>query len=164
MKRKKSKKINTAALAAAFAALVFLVIAIVGLCIDWMGWVDTENKLTATITELADGRNDVTELLHMYDGYDAMYAFALITVIAGGVGFALAAASAMFKIKLIKFAAVIICAITLVSAIVALICTYSFCGNDFYKLLEPTPAIGAWLLTIGGALCGLSGAVAAIQN
>ena len=164
MSRRKSKKLNTAALAVAVVALIGLVVAIVGLFVDWMGWTELENPITATLKDLADGRNPMTEALHMYDGYDTMYAFALITVIAGGIGFICATASVLFRVKIIKFVAMIVCAIALVSAIVTIICTYSFCGNDFYKLLDPAPAIGAWLLTIGGAVCGLAGAAATIQN
>ena len=159
MVKRKTKKLNTAALIAAAIALVGLVLVIVGLLIDWVSLTISlplvgDSTITAT---LADCGGE-----YAAEGFDAMNAFAIITVVVAAVSFLASAATLALKNKAVKLAAVIAAAAAIVCAIITIICTYSYCGDETV-FASAAPAIGAWLLTVGGAIEGLAGAYAALK-
>ncbi len=164
MAKKKSNKLNAVALAAAAIALVGLVLTIVGLCTDWVTVsVDTFLGGGSTSFTLGDLGGD-----YAADGYDAMNSLAIITVVVSALAFVLAAATMIAKKGALKLLTVILSAAAIVCAVVAVICTYTYCGDglDLGDLVSggAAPAAGAWLLTVGGVICGLGGAYAALKS
>ena len=160
MAKSKSKKLNIAVVIAAIIALAGLALTIVGILTDWV----SANEYGGTFSAISQLRGDISEALGVYEGFDAAYAFAIITIVVAAITFIGAVAELIMKKKLLKLIVAIFAAATIVCAIVALICTYTLCGNAWYKLAEAAPAIGAWLLTVGGVLCGLGGAYAALKG
>ena len=159
-RKRKAKSLNVMAAVAALIALIGLALTIVGIVTDWV----TASEYGGTFGEIADFRNVATEKLGLYEGFDAAYSFAIITIVLSAITFIGSVMTMLIRPKFLKFITVIAAAVTVVSAIVALICTYTLCGNTWYSLVEATPAIGAWLLTIGGVLCGLAGAYATLNS
>lgn len=168
MAKRKSKKLNTVALAAVAATLVFLALAVTGMLIDWVSVPNIGHGLGEALGQDAPERIGFTlaECATEWEveEYNAMNALAIVTVVAAALTFVGAAATMITGNKLVKFAAMALGAVTLVCAIIAIVLTYSYCDNTLIALADGTPAIGAWLLTIGGALCGLAGAAAAIKS
>ena len=160
MVKRKTKKLNTAALVAAAIALVGLVLVIVGLVIDWVSLTISvplvgDSTITAT---LADCGGE-----YAAEGFDAMNTFAIITVVATALCFLASAATLVLKNKMVKLVAVILAAVTIVCAIITIICTFSYCGDEGV-FASAAPAIGAWLLTVGGVIGGLACAYAALKT
>ena len=71
--------------------------------------------------------------------------------------------------KLFRFLLVIVAIVCVVSGVVSIITSFTFCDKislDGGWLAKGTysPAIGAWLTAIGGALAGLFGVFAAVKS
>ena len=145
---KRKSKMNTAALVGAAVALIMLVLVIVGICVDWMSVANVPGSIIDDIldTDIGDRIGyALTECEWEADALGAMTAFAYITIAASALTFLSATASVF-------------------SAVVVLICTYNYCGDTVLSALDAAPAIGAWLMTIGGVLCGLAGALTALKS
>ena len=164
---KRKSKMNTAALGGAAVALIMLVLVIVGICVDWMSVVNVPGSIIDDVfdTDIGDRIGyALTECEWEADALGAMTAFAYITIAASALTFLSATATVFAKKSILKFVTMILAAITVVSAVVVLICTYNYCGDTVLSALDAAPAIGAWLMTIGGVLCGLAGALTALKS
>lgn len=167
MKKMASKKLNTNAIIAIVVAIVGLVLVIVGLSIDWVTVKVGEMSETGVLKDLADMNDGYKAMADKsMDGYDAMVAFIYVTLAAGIIAVIAAAASVFINAKIVKGIAVGAGAVTLICAILALVFTFVFCNNELLKLggMEMVPAIGAWLLVIGGVVCGAGSAAVAKAN
>ena len=153
-KSKKSKKTNTVALIAAALVVVGLILVIVGMVTNWIGVSDEFLKMS-DINEANDVYKKLTD--KSLDGYDAMNAFMIITVIVAAITLVGAGVGLVLKIKIIRLVVAVAAVLTVLAAILALVFTYQFCDKFGSGLIEYTPAVGAWLLTIGGVLAGLGG-------
>lgn len=160
-----SKKLNTNAIIALAVAIVGLVLVIVGITLDWLsttvsfgGMSMTESVKLGDMAKM-DGLNEVS-------GYSAMVAFAYITLSAGIIAVIAAAVSAFIDMKLVKTVAIGAGAVALVCAILTIIFEFVFCNAEGMKTEVSTnmPAIGAWLLVIGGVICGAGSAAVAKAN
>ena len=164
---KRKSKMNTAALGGAAVALIMLVLVIVGICVDWMSVVNVPGSIIDDVfdTDIGDRIGyALTECEWEADALGAMTAFAYITIAASALTFLSATATVFAKKSILKFVTMILAAITVVSAVVVLICTYNYCGDPVLSAFDAAPAIGAWLMTIGGVLCGLAGALTALKS
>ncbi len=157
-KSKKSKKTNTVALIAAVLVVVGLILVIVGMSIDWVVGGDRMFNLG----DLADSNELYAKIAEeSLPGYDAMTAFIYITMVLAIITLIGAAAGLVIKLKLIKLITAIAGALTIVGAVLTVVFAYTFCNADETKLFllvtECAPAVGAWLLTVGGVIAGLGG-------
>ena len=164
---KSRKKLDVTKVIIAGVSLLFLVAVIAGIAVDWVSipnighglgelvGADTPERIGFTLAECA------TEW--EAEAYNAMNALAIITVVVAALTVVGALSTVVVKNKIIKLCAAILGVATIVCAIIAVILTYNYCNDTLLSLAEATPAIGAWLLTIGGVLCGASGALAALK-
>ncbi len=159
---RKSKKISLGVIIAAVLAIAGLICAIAGISSDWVS--AGSDSYGGTLAEIAEGRNDITEAIGLYEGFDAANTFAMLTLVLCIATVIATAITLVIRLKLIKLVAVIVCILTVVSGAIALICTYNLCGNTWYSLVEATPAVGAWLLSMGGIVGGLGGAYVAVNR
>ena len=109
MAKRKSKKLNTVALAAVAATLVFLALAVTGMLIDWVSVPNIGHGLGEALGQDAPERIGFTlaECATEWEveEYNAMNALAIVTVVAAALTFVGAAATMITRNKLVKFAA-----------------------------------------------------------
>lgn len=161
----KKKSDNKVGLIALLVLVVMLVLAIVGVCIDW---ITRTNPITDTT---GFGLSDLFDLYGEMDGeiggsFKAMASFAILTVILAGATTVLAGICKVLGWKLFRFILVVVAIVCVVCGVVSIITTYTFCDSllGYEGLLDNAPAAGAWLTAIGGVLAGLAGVFAAVKN
>ena len=171
-KRKSSG--NKVGLIAIAIILVMLILAILGVCIDWLTFkgeaiggavsLDPEGiKLSELFDSLGEAENEIG------GAFKTMAAFGILTVILAGATTILAGICKVLGWKLFRFLLVIVAIVCVVSGVVSIITSFTFCDKislDGGWLAKGTysPAIGAWLTAIGGALAGLFGVFAAVKS
>ena len=149
---------------AAVLAIAGLICVIIGIYTNYV----QADKYGGTLSVIADWMQELkgafTGELAFDKGFDAAKVFALLTLALCIVTVIATAITLVIRLKLIKLIALIVCILTIVSGAVAIICAYNLCTNDLYSSLEASPALGAWLLSIGGIVCGLGGAYVAVNR
>lgn len=150
----KSKKMNTAALVAAGLVVLGLILVIVGMVVTWISAEGEALKMS----DITDANNLYKEFADKsMDGYDAMNAFMIITVIVAAITLVGAGVGLVLKNKVVKLIVAVAAVLTVLAAILTLVFTYQFCDKYSSAFVEFAPAIGAWLLTVGGVIAGVGG-------
>ncbi len=174
MSRRKSKNSGTVGYVLLLAALVTAVLAIVGVCITWV--TRSGEGLGGLVSGSADLKlGDMFDLygegdLEINGAFRVMAAFAILTAILSVATLVLAGISKVLGWKLFRFLLVIAAVVCVVCAVVSIITAFSFCDKginfDAGDLVSSSlsPAAGAWLTCIGGALTGLIGIGAALKS
>ena len=182
MSKKSKSKGNKVGFIVLLVILVMLALAIVGVCIDWVG---AKNYVDSVIGG-AESETVFSKLGDLFDRYkdgadtdDAgafrvMAAFAILTVILAGATTILAGITKVLGWKLFKFLLVIVSIVCAVSGVVSIITSFTYCDSLvnisggiegwFEGGTKASPAIGAWLTAIGGTLAGLGGIAAAVKG
>ena len=167
-------------LIALLVVLAMLVVAIVGVCIDWVG-LKAYGGIGSIGGETDTAYQKLGDLFETYGeaegetagAFKAMASFAILTVILAAATTVLAGICKVLGWKLFKFVLVVAAIACVVCGVVTIITSYTFCdklsaGVDLGGLAqagtEATPAVGMWLTSIGGALAGLVGVVAAVKS
>lgn len=173
----KNKKVDLVALIVFGVLVLSIVMAIVGVCIAWTSTTVKASDIlggaakttTTTLSDLAEANSKLVKNGgDPIDGFNAMAAFAYITVILTGLTTVSFVVSKFVKVKALKWVTVALSLLLVVSAIVAIATAYSFCGNYKADALvassNTVPAAGAWLLTVFGILGGAAGVVGALKK
>lgn len=143
-------------------ALVMLVLAIVGVCIDWFSYESLLGDGGYALGDMKDTMDKLGELTgDIGTKFNTMLSFAILTVILAAATTVFTGICKVLHWKLFRFILVIVSIVCVVCAVVAIIMTYSYIDAtaDIY-----TPAAGMWLTTIGGILCGVIGVVASVRK
>ncbi len=140
--------------------LVMAVLTIVGVCVNYIGLSITLLGNTAT-----DGYALGNDMLTGGDGYGVMAAFAYITMALSIVTLLAYIVYKVMSKKILRTVLLATSALLVICAIVAIITAFTFGGGESGVLASysVTPAVGAWLLAIGGILSGITGAISAIK-
>ena len=155
-----------------FAALVMLVLAIVGVCIDWV------NTTVSVIGYSESSSSTFKELFDLFDGVEGdaasafrlMASFAILTVILAAATTVLTGICKVLHWKLFRFILVIVAIVCVICGVVTIITGFNFCDKlgsfslGSFASGETVPAAGMWLTAIGGILGGLIGVGAAVKN
>lgn len=162
-----SKKLSVATIVTLAVAVVGLILVIVGLCTDWISIAAAGESQNLSLGKIVEERElaEAMGMTQMYEGYDIMNAFAIITVVVGAIAVVGVVASVFVDVKAVKLAAGICGALALVCAIITLILTFVYTNNSYFATMKDAasaagiefyigPAVGAWLLTVGGVICG----------
>ncbi len=167
-------------LIALLIVLAMLVVAIVGVCIDWVG-LKAYGGIGGIGGETDTAYQKLGDLFETYGeaegetagAFKAMASFAILTVILAAATTVLAGICKVLGWKLFKFVLVVAAIACVVCGVVTIITSYTFCdklsagvdlGGVAQAGTEATPAVGMWLTSIGGALAGLVGVVAAVKS
>lgn len=152
MAKSKGSKVGLIAL---LVMLVMLILTIVGVCIDWVSGALTEAGYTlGEISETIILEEEISAT------FKAMESFAIITVILVAASTVIAGICNVLDWKLFKLVLVIVSIASVVTAVITIILSYSFCD----KIKIYTVAAGAWLTAIGGILAGVTGVLAAVKK
>lgn len=165
MVQTKKFKLDTMSLILLGVLALSLIMAIVGVCVNWTV-AEAKNPITgkviksfaklADIAESNDAKKEVTgEGLAKFGG---MNAFAYITMVLVILNALVYVANNLLDVKVLNLVCLVVSALTLVSAIVLLICTSSFCSEWKCKM-----AVGAVFVWLFGILSGLAGGYAALK-
>lgn len=149
-----------------------VVMAIVGICISWLSLSakGINGKTTTEFTTLAkmvEANNEVDKKL--YSSLDAIYAFAILSVILSALVLIIYILSKFVKVKALKFVVAALSALLVVFALLSIILTFTCYNTDLCKVTinlggSYAPAAGAWLLAVFGVLGGASGLAGALKK
>ena len=162
-----------------FFALVFagLIAAVVGLFVNFITTrvqfandiLETSNAITNPLFSdmskiLEDFKNAVTGLnQNTVHTFSAMQAFGIITIIGVAATLVMSILKVLTDWKLMKLLLIIVGVLTLASAIISLVLIYTYVPVDLGDIagsivtFKSVPAVGGWLVTIGGIVGGASG-------
>lgn len=169
----KNKKLDVLTLILFGVLAVAVIMVIVGVCIDWTS---TTAKVSSALgggsstetAKLADWAEANGKAKDGIDGYGAMAAFAYITLVLTILTAIAFVVSKFVDVSILKWVVVGLAALTVISGIVVIITTYTFCGN--YKAgglvgeITTAPAAGAWLAAIFGMIAGGAGITGALRK
>lgn len=169
----KNKKLDLITLILFGVMAVSVIMVIVGVCIDWTSTTTTASGLlgggssteTAKLADWAEANGKAKDGI---DGYGAMAAFAYITLVLAILTAIAFVVSKFVDISVMKWVVVGLAALTVISAVVAIITTYTFC--DKYQAdigiasAKTSPAAGLWLTAIFGMLAGGAGITGALKK
>ena len=169
-RKSKSKSGNKTGFIVLAVILVMLILAIVGVCINWN---DNSDTVFSKLGDLFERYKDSTDSEDA-GAFRLMAAFGILTVILAAATAVLAGITKVLGWKLFKFLLIIVSVVCVISGVVSIITSFTYCdtlvnvsgGIDgwFEAGSKAAPAAGAWLTAIGGALAGLGGAFAAIKS
>lgn len=172
-----NKKFNVVSIVILAVLAVALIMGIVGLCIDWWGMTAEGETEAAKLADLIDENKLAKDFGGevIYKGAEAAQAFAIIAIIAAGLTLVSYLVSKFVDIKVLKWVTVGCAVLLIVSAVVALICTFLFGTSDTLKKMKEVadaagaklsymPAAGCWLLSIFGIVGGAAGVYGAIKG
>jgi hypothetical protein len=160
------KKLDVVKLAILAAVVVCLVLVIVGVCITWVTRTYSASILGSTETNYVLG----DEYLAKADNYGAMAAFAYVTLGLAIVCALVYAASVLLNNKIVNYAALAVGILLIVSAVVSIILSYTFCSgllNTSVGDVASTsiaPAAGAWLVAVFGVVGGAATVVGSLKK
>ena len=173
-RRSKNKGGSSVSYILLLGILVMAVLAIVGVCIAWvtrsgegLGGLlsgSADLKLGDMFETYGEGESEIA------GAFRVMAAFGILTAILSVATLVLAGVSKVLGWKLFRFLLIVAAVVCVICAVVSIITTFSFCDKaisfDLGELAstEMTPAAGAWLTGIGGALAGLVGIGAALKS
>lgn len=175
----KSKKIDLVAIIVFSVLVIAIVMAIVGVCIDWTSTTSSaavvgSSTSTSKLSELADANKKLVDNgADPLKGFGAMSAFAYITLALAALTTVVYVLSKFLNVSFLKWVVIGLSALLVISAIVAIATTFSFCSN--YKMdasiggvnlanSKTSPAAGPWLLSIFGILGGAAGVFGALKK
>lgn len=143
-------KMSTTTLVCTIAMAVGALLAIVGLFVNWAN---------VTVEILGQSATEGGKLFDLEGTWGVMaIIFAILTVVSGIGAVACSLLKTFGKVKLNDKICLIVGIVVAACAVVALVCTFIFGGqySETSELASATvsPAIGAWLLTVGGIACG----------
>jgi hypothetical protein len=160
------KKLDVVKLAILAVVVVCLVLVIVGVCITWVTRTSSATLLGTSKTNYLLG----DEYLAKADNYGTMVAFAYVTLGLAIVCALVCAASVLLNNKIVNYAALAVGILLIVSAVVSIILSYTFCsgllnisiGNDASS--AAAPAAGAWLVAVFGFVGGAATVVGSLKK
>ncbi len=178
---KNNKKFNNVSIIILAVLGVALIMGIVGICIDWLNaTTEAMGVKVSNATKLAEMVKDNKEYKDAmgkdaYLGIDAVQAFGIITIIAAALTAVSYVVSKFVDIKALKFVTIGCAVVLIVSALLALILTFTCTNSDMFKALKEEaenyggkitymPAAGAWLLSIFGIVGGAAGVYGGIKG
>ena len=172
-----NKKFNVVSIVILAVLAVALIMGIVGLCIDWFGATYKGESEMMKLSELIKANADAKKLADAfhkkaelpYPGAEAAQAFGIIAVIAAALTACSYVVSKFVDIKALKYVTIGLAALLIVSAVIALICTFVCGSSELCKMAKDNgatvaPAAGAWLLSIFGILGGAAGVFGGIKG
>lgn len=176
-----NKKFNIISIIVLAVLGVALIMGIVGICIDWLSAstevmgakVSGATKLADLVKENKEAKDVIGE--DYYVGIDAVQAFGIIAIIAAALTAVSYLVSKFVNIKALKFVTIGCAVLLIVSALLALILTFTCTTGDIMKAeieeaeahgvtMKFMPAAGAWLLSIFGVIGGAAGVYGAIKG
>lgn len=152
MAKRKNNRGGTIGFLAIWVVLAMLVLAIVGLYLNWVSYDGGYVSYTLIKLRLMGDAGDK---------FNAMYSFAILTVILTALTAVLAGICKVLHWKLFRLLLIIIAIVCVICGVLTIVMTYSYISaleNIF------VPAVGMWLTSIGGIIGGLIGTVAAVKN
>lgn len=172
-----NKKFNVVSIVILAVLAVALIMGIVGLCIDWWGMSAEGESEAAKLSQLISENKDFKDFSGkaMYAGVEAAQAFGIIAIIAAALTAVSYVVSKFVDVKVLKWVTLGCAVLLIVSALVALICTFCFGTSDYLKAIKDAadaagskltymPAAGCWLLSIFGIVGGAAGVYGAIKG
>lgn len=176
-RKSKSKSGNKTGFIVLAVILVMLILAIVGVCINWISRTtylnDNSDTVFSKLGDLFERYKDSTDSEDA-GAFRLMAAFGILTVILAAATAVLAGITKVLGWKLFKFLLIIVSVVCVISGVVSIITSFTYCdtlvnvsgGIDgwFEAGSKAAPAAGAWLTAIGGALAGLGGVFVAIKS
>lgn len=168
-----NKKFNVVSIVILAVLAVALIMGIVGLCIDWWSMSAEGETEAAKLADLIDANKEVGK--SVYAGAEAAQAFGIIAIIAAAVTAVSYVVSKFVDVKALKWVTLGCAVLLIVSALVALICTFCFGTSDELKAMKDMaeamgskitymPAAGCWLLSIFGIVGGAAGVYGALKG
>lgn len=174
---KSKKKIDVFSIVIFSVLALSIVMAVVGICIAWTATTvkvadllgGASKTTTSKLSEIAEANSKLVNAgSDPMEGYGVMSAFAYITLALSVVTTLVFVISKFAKVKVLKWVLIAVAALTVVSAIVAIATTYSFCGKYAADFIvgdaKTVPAAGAWLLAIFGIVGGAAGVAGALKK
>lgn len=149
-----AKKLSTMQLVSLIVLGVTTVLAIVCLFIPFFG-ISPKVGDTVTFTVFGQGEVKLSEAMEMFDVSTTWATIAAIAAVVALIGCiaatALVCVKAFSEIKLNSLILMIVAIVTAVAGLLAIIAAFAFGGQfgKFEGTLNASPAVGAWLLTIG---------------
>ena len=147
-------------------AILGAVLSVVGVFIDWVKYTAEtflgNNAASYTLKKLAESNAELKKVGDGMGMFDAMNAFAYITMILSVISAAAVLLAKFLKIKLLRPVAGLAGVLTIVSTILMIVFVCMFCSKNAGFSLGSIAkgsfgwAAGAVLATIGGFLAGLS--------
>ena len=176
-----NKKFNIVSIIILAVLGVALIMGIVGICIDWLNaTTEAAGMKMSNATKLADMVKENKEYKDFsgesaYLGIEAVQAFGIIAIIAAALTAISYVVSKFVDIKALKFVTIGCAVLLIVSALLALILTFTCTNSDLFKGLKEEaenhggkitymPAAGAWLLSIFGIVGGAAGVYGGIKG
>ena len=172
-----NKKFNIVSIVILALLGVALIMGIVGLCLDWWSMSAEGHSEAAKLKDLIDANKEIKDLggKAVYAGAEAAQAFGIIAIIAAALTAVSYVVSKFVDIKALKWVTVGCAALLIVSALVALICTFIFGTSEYLKAMKEAadkagskltymPAVGCWLLSIFGVVGGAAGVYGGIKG
>lgn len=162
------KKFNLLSIVALVSLGLALIMGIVGVCINWLNMTISGVSESSNLSDLLDLNKLAGNLL--FNGLDAILAFAIIAIIAAAGAAVLFVLSRIFSAKPLKYIAGALSGLLIISAVLVLFLTFICTNTDVCKNLKETqdakyiPDVGAWLLSIFGIIGGVLGAIGALDN
>ncbi|MCD8308980.1 MAG: hypothetical protein LUD19_03915 [Clostridia bacterium] len=163
----KSSKLDIVWIALLAVAVVGLVLAIVGVCIDYVAYdvtlLNNTNTTSYSFGDLAEAQSNYKDLTgnSYYGTLGATEAMAIITIVLSALTAIFVAVSKFVNIKFANIIKLALGALTVVFAIIAIILASTF--TDVLEV-EYYAAAGAWLVLVGGILAGAAGVVAGLKK
>lgn len=170
----KSKKVDLISLIVFGVLAVSVIMAIVGVCIAWISTsvesiAGNSEPTTSTLADLAKANSEQYKLTQKnIDGFVGMQAFAYITLVLSALTAIVFVVSKFVDVKVLKFVVLGVSALLIVSAIITIALSFSFCSD--YKVdvviakSKTVPAAGVWLLSIFSILGGGAGVIGALKK
>lgn len=171
------KKFNVVSIIILAVLGVALIMGIVGLCIDWWSMSAEGETEAFKLAEMIKDNKDYKDFTgkDMYAGIGAVQAFGIIAVIASALTAVSYVVSKFVDIKALKFVTIGCAAVLILSALLALILTFTCSTSDFLKAMKDEaekfgasikylPAAGCWLLSIFGILGGAAGVYGGLKG
>lgn len=167
-----SKKLDVVSIVIIAVLVVGLILTIVGICTNWISQTLTvAGKSIDEPLKLKDYvENEVTDM----DGFGAMYAFSIITIIVTALAAVAYVVSKFVDIKVLKYVVIGVSALAIICAILALILTFTHINAAYSDAIDAAesmggkytvvPAVGCWLLAIGGILGGAAGVYGGLKK
>lgn len=165
-----SKKLDVVSIVIIAVMVVGLILTIVGICTNWLGCTTGGETGFDKLAEMVDDNKTAKDFgMELYNGIDAVNAFAIITIIVTALAAIAYAVSKFVDIKVLKYVVIGVSALAIIFAVLALILTFTCTSTDACKIVKDmggsfAPAIGCWLLAIGGILGGAAGVYGGLKK
>lgn len=167
-----SKKLDVVSIVIIAVMVVGFILTIVGICTSWIS--QTASYMGSSNTELVKlseyFENEATDM----DGFGAMYAFSIITIIVTALAAVAYAVSKFVDIKVLKYVVIGVSALAIICAILALILTFTHINAAYSDMIDyaeamggkytVVPTVGCWVLALSGIVGGAAGVYGGLKK